>query len=82
MQARQMAQMQAAPPPRSQAPSALVARSGGGGGGFSETRSAPRPSPPSLLADDASLRSASGGALPFVKCAGQMPGPYSGSLRV
>ena len=56
MQARQMAQMQAAPP-RPQAPSALpVARSGGS----SDMRVVSRPSPPSLLPDDGGVKGASG----------------------
>ena len=60
MQARQMAQMQAAPP-RSQAPSALlVARSGGAGGASLELRSASRPSPPHSATDDAGVRISSG----------------------
>ena len=56
MQARQMAQMQAAPP-RAQAPSALpVARSGGS----SDMRGVSRPSPPLSLPDDGGMRGASG----------------------
>ncbi len=56
MQARQMAQMQAAPP-RAQAPSALpVARSGGS----SDMRGVSRPSPPSSMPDDGGVRGSTG----------------------
>ena len=44
-----MAQVQAAPPQRSQASSALPVAHSGGGGGSSDMRAVSRPSPPSSL---------------------------------